>query len=96
MHWQLSLGFVVYIILLPHSYVPISVIDFDNMYTLRSWYFTHTIKVGLLFLGATGLLMDYGAPFHLLLLWLTALLLIGGNYISPSDHMDLIHWTYRT
>ena len=64
-HWQLSLEFVVYIILLPHSYVPISVIDFDNMYTLPSWYCTHRIKVGLLFLGATGLLMDYGGTFSL-------------------------------
>jgi len=63
--------------------------------------FGHTIKFGLLFPGATGSLIDYGALFHLLLLWLSTLLLAGGNYIAhqsirpygpgPLDLLDTIH-----
>ena len=48
-----------------HSYVPISIIDFDSLYTLSSWFCTHTIIFGLLFPGATGFLMDYGGTFLL-------------------------------
>ena len=42
--------------------------------------FAHTIKFRLLFPGATGSLIDYGASFYLLLLPLSTLLLTGGNY----------------